>query len=120
MRRIITAAALSAGLMGGGVAMADTRGNMRGEHRVEQRESRGEIRGERRETRGEIRGERRETRGEIRGERRYEPMQERRVRPERRFERHEERRGYRWISGDWTWNGYEWVWIPGHYVRGWR
>ena len=24
--------------------------------------------------------------------------------------------GYVWVSGNWNWNGYEWVWIGGHYV----
>jgi hypothetical protein len=23
--------------------------------------------------------------------------------------------GYYWVYGKWTWNGYEWVWYPGHY-----
>jgi hypothetical protein len=23
--------------------------------------------------------------------------------------------GYIWISGQWQWNGYEWMWQPGHY-----
>ena len=25
------------------------------------------------------------------------------------------RDGYLWIAGQWTWNGYEWIWQPGHY-----
>lgn len=23
--------------------------------------------------------------------------------------------GYYWVPGSWSWNGYEWVWQPGHY-----
>lgn len=23
--------------------------------------------------------------------------------------------GYYWVSGQWSWNGYEWIWQPGHY-----
>jgi hypothetical protein len=23
--------------------------------------------------------------------------------------------GYIWVQGNWSWNGYEWIWQPGHY-----
>ncbi len=23
--------------------------------------------------------------------------------------------GYYWVAGQWNWNGYEWIWTPGHY-----
>ncbi|CAN5848572.1 hypothetical protein BH11MYX2_BH11MYX2_14270 [soil metagenome] len=23
--------------------------------------------------------------------------------------------GYIWMAGDWSWNGVEWMWAPGHY-----
>jgi hypothetical protein len=23
--------------------------------------------------------------------------------------------GYYWVAGQWAWNGYEWLWQPGHY-----
>jgi len=23
--------------------------------------------------------------------------------------------GYVWVRGSWAWNGYEWIWQPGHY-----
>lgn len=23
--------------------------------------------------------------------------------------------GYVWVAGQWTWSGYEWIWMPGHY-----
>jgi hypothetical protein len=26
------------------------------------------------------------------------------------------RPGYVWIRGQWTWNGYEWIWLSGHFV----
>jgi hypothetical protein len=25
------------------------------------------------------------------------------------------RAGYYWVAGQWSWNGYEWLWQPGHY-----
>ena len=25
------------------------------------------------------------------------------------------RPGYVWVRGGWQWNGYEWIWYPGHY-----
>ncbi|HEY4243410.1 MAG TPA: hypothetical protein VGM88_26540 [Kofleriaceae bacterium] len=25
------------------------------------------------------------------------------------------RDGYLWVAGDWSWNGAEWIWMPGHY-----
>jgi hypothetical protein len=24
--------------------------------------------------------------------------------------------GYIWVRGHWSWNGYEWMWQPGHYA----
>jgi hypothetical protein len=26
--------------------------------------------------------------------------------------------GYNWVPGHWAWRGVEWVWIPGHHIRG--
>jgi hypothetical protein len=23
--------------------------------------------------------------------------------------------GYVWVAGSWNWNGYEWIWVNGHY-----
>jgi len=23
--------------------------------------------------------------------------------------------GFIWVRGHWDWNGYEWIWVPGHY-----
>ncbi|HEU4611898.1 MAG TPA: hypothetical protein VFS15_07465, partial [Kofleriaceae bacterium] len=23
--------------------------------------------------------------------------------------------GYYWVAGQWSWNGYEWIWTAGHY-----
>jgi hypothetical protein len=40
-----------------------------------------------------------------------------RVRPALRYEHHVDRHGFRWVSGGWRWNRYEWVWTPGYYVR---
>ena len=37
--------------------------------------------------------------------------------PPPKFERHRERRGYVWISGQWTKEHHRWVWQPGHYER---
>lgn len=38
-------------------------------------------------------------------------------RPDRIVEHYGFRAGYSWHAGDWTWNGYEWIWVPGYYVR---
>jgi hypothetical protein len=27
--------------------------------------------------------------------------------------------GYVWVRGQWMWNGYEWIWSPGHYQPIW-
>jgi hypothetical protein len=37
-------------------------------------------------------------------------------RPALIFENVVTRPGFVWIRGQWTWNGYEWIWQPGHYV----
>lgn len=29
------------------------------------------------------------------------------------------RDGYYWVRGEWAWNGYEWMWQPGHYEPSW-
>ncbi len=39
------------------------------------------------------------------------------VRPEYRYERWAPIAGYNWHRGDWVFNGVEWVWQPGWYVR---
>ncbi len=26
--------------------------------------------------------------------------------------------GYNWVPGHWAWRGFNWVWIPGHHIRG--
>ena len=31
------------------------------------------------------------------------------------FESYGPRAGYYWVAGQWSWNGYEWIWQPGHY-----
>lgn len=36
-------------------------------------------------------------------------------RPRLIVENYGPREGYIWIHGEWTWNGYEWIWAPGHY-----
>ena len=95
MRRLITIASLSATLLGiGGAAMASPRYETR--PAVEHREV----------VRREV------ARPEIRYSNRYS-------RPAPVFERHEVRRGFDWVAGTWTWNGVQWIWIPGHYVRVW-
>ena len=38
-----------------------------------------------------------------------------RVRPLPIVERYASVQGYIWIRGHWQWNGYEWMWMPGHY-----
>ena len=38
-----------------------------------------------------------------------------RYRPEVIVENYGVRPGYYWVNGAWQWNGYEWIWYPGHY-----
>ena len=38
-----------------------------------------------------------------------------RYRPQLIVENYPARDGYFWVAGQWTWNGYEWLWQPGHY-----
>jgi hypothetical protein len=38
-----------------------------------------------------------------------------RYRPELIVENYGVRPGYYWVNGSWQWNGYEWIWYPGHY-----
>ena len=39
-----------------------------------------------------------------------------RVRPQVIVESYPSQHGYIWVSGNWSWNGYEWVWNSGHYA----
>lgn len=39
-----------------------------------------------------------------------------RVRPQIFVESYRPVTGYVWIPGQWQWNGYEWIWISGHYA----
>lgn len=115
-----------------GTALAD-RHHGGGHERA--RESRHEERREARheERRAERRAERREERREVRREeRREERYEHRRWREsERRYhyrdyysrpswvyeESFEVRPGYEWRAGSWIWDGAEWLWTPGSYVR---
>lgn len=38
-----------------------------------------------------------------------------RFRPQIIVENYDPVAGYIWIQGNWQWNGYEWIWMPGHY-----
>jgi len=38
-----------------------------------------------------------------------------RYRPSLIVENYPARDGYYWVAGQWTWDGYEWQWQPGHY-----
>lgn len=38
-----------------------------------------------------------------------------RYRPELVVESYPPMAGYIWVAGSWQWNGYEWIWQPGHY-----
>jgi hypothetical protein len=104
MRRILTLSLMTLGLTGG-VALADNGRRVESrrepvtvrDHRAPQRVEREPVRVERREQ--------------------YRNDRNDRARPEVRFERHEDRRGFQWVGGEWTWNSYEWIWVPGHYVR---
>jgi hypothetical protein len=39
-----------------------------------------------------------------------------RFRPQIIVENHPAQYGYIWVSGNWSWNGYEWTWTSGHYA----
>ncbi len=39
-----------------------------------------------------------------------------RVRPQPVVESYQSVTGYVWVPGQWQWNGYEWLWISGHYA----
>lgn len=100
MRRFITSAALAISLFGT-AGFADARG-------FEGRGGREIGHGPVVVNRGPVRG------GEVRGELHY---RDHGFRPERRAEHFEYRAGFNWHAGDWSWNGYEWVWVPGYYIR---
>lgn len=38
-----------------------------------------------------------------------------RYRPQIIVENYDAVPGYIWVRGSWNWNGYEWLWTPGHY-----
>ena len=38
-----------------------------------------------------------------------------RIRPTILVENYETVPGYVWVAGNWNWNGYEWLWVSGHY-----
>jgi hypothetical protein len=38
-----------------------------------------------------------------------------RVRPTILVENYNNVPGYVWVAGNWNWNGYEWIWVSGHY-----
>jgi len=38
-----------------------------------------------------------------------------RYRPQIIVENYDPVPGYIWIQGNWQWNGYEWIWVAGHY-----
>ena len=103
MRRIFALSALSLSLLGG-VAAASPGEVARDRH---------EIALDRREL-ARDRVELRRDRVELRRDEHYRNV---RLRPALRQEHFEYRRGFNFIRGEWKWNGYEWVWIPGHYVR---
>jgi hypothetical protein len=108
MRRIITLSVLSLSLLGG-VAAASP-----GEREISR--DRHELARDNRELardRAEVSRDRRELR---RDEAHY---WNRNMRPSPRQERFEYRHGFNFVRGEWRWNGYEWVWAPGHYVRAW-
>jgi hypothetical protein len=39
-----------------------------------------------------------------------------RVRPVLYVENYQPVPGYIWVRGNWNWNGYEWIWVSGHYA----
>ena len=39
-----------------------------------------------------------------------------RYRPQLIVESYQPVTGYVWVAGQWQWNGYEWLWVSGHYA----
>lgn len=39
-----------------------------------------------------------------------------RYRPQILVENYQPMTGYIWVQGNWQWNGYEWLWVPGYYA----
>ena len=39
-----------------------------------------------------------------------------RYRPQIIVEHHDPVPGYIWVQGHWNWNGYEWIWVSGHFA----
>lgn len=37
-------------------------------------------------------------------------------RPQILIENYDPMPGYIWVQGNWSWNGYEWIWTSGHYA----
>jgi hypothetical protein len=103
MRRIFALSALSLSLLGG-VAAASPGEVARDRHEIA-RDHR------------ELSRDRAELRRDHRELLRDEHYRNVRFRPSLRQERFEYRRGFSFVRGEWQWNGYEWCWIPGHYVR---
>lgn len=144
MRRIITLTAIALGLSGG-VALADRRDNNwrggRGEVRDHREDNR---RPQVRDNRNDNRGWRNNDRGSrgtrtVRVERQRPTFRNNRFyftggtyrpyvrpvinvryrdyyrRPALVVENYDAVPGYIWIAGSWSWTGYEWSWLPGHY-----
>src|SRR4051812_12742755 len=114
MRKILTTALVSLGLMGG-VALADDHHDR--DDRYDRRDTRYDR--DRDHDRDRHVDERyREGRRDYRWNRGREVhYRDYRVRPQLRFERHVDRRGFAWVPGQWQWNSFEWIWVPGHYER---
>jgi hypothetical protein len=110
------------GSRGGGARVVDHRGPAGGARFVDHR---GPVRYEghgpvRYEGRGDVRYEARHDvrfggRGYYEGPRVH--YYNRWQRPGLYVEHYDVRPGFIWVHGDWAWDGYEWIWTPGHYVR---
>jgi hypothetical protein len=138
MKRILTLTAIALGLSGG-VALAD-RHNGRG-GRSEVRDHRGDRTVIRNNNRTVIRNNNRgyDNRSRVRVVRERPQFRNNRFyfsggtyrqyhrpvinvryrdyyrRPALIVENYDPMPGYIWMAGAWSWNGYEWIWMPGHY-----
>jgi hypothetical protein len=117
MRRIITLA-LAGAVSLGGVAAADEHRDHRGH--VERHENHGTYRGHDYHAYNHYSGPRYEHRGSYYyyG---YHPYYGHRYfnhyrRPALIVENYAPRPGFIWISGQWYWDGREWLWQPGYYA----
>ena len=100
MRTIVTKILVAVSLLTGGIAAADTGRDHRTETTQIADRQPGPAQVARRDD-----------------DRRFDGRRDDDRAPAPRFEKHRDRRGFVWITGQWTKVHHRWVWQPGHYER---